>query len=82
MPPPGWTKPDGESVFTPTNGELGNSMWNFNVNIGVSEPKHTWYRSTNPRVSLCRKWLQSSSKTLTNNESAQVYAEFAKAAEK
>jgi len=96
MPPPGWTKPDKmvETVFTPTSRELGDSTWTFNVNIGelwallnqnadlgamhgIGAPIHVYPLYENAFRAHRKQSLEQN-----NNESAALYAEFAKVAER
>jgi hypothetical protein len=96
MPPPGWTKPDKvvESVVALTSCELGDSTWNFNVNI--SELWALLNQNADlgaihgigapihvyPLYENGFRAHRKQSVEQNNNESAALYAEFAEVAER
>lgn len=96
MPPPGWSKPEQnvESVFSPTTRELGESTSKPNLKIGelwallnqrsdlgaihgIGAPIHIYPLYENGFRAHRRQTF-----TENNAESAKLYAEFAKVAER
>ncbi|QDS69096.1 hypothetical protein FKW77_010182 [Venturia effusa] len=76
MPPPGWTKPknDGKIVFSPTNRELGS---NLGAVHSIGAPIHVYPLYENAFRAYRGQTIQQN-----NAESAKLYGDFAKVAEK